>query len=264
MESPSEQETPSPEPATQRPAALEMGNGLAIFSLVFLVFLLAQSVFLVERVINTTPELSARGFSMDILDDGLFQERAQDLIDDGDTVSSISLWSGLSALVLLLAFTYWWKKDRIVSFLGLRFPAFRPLAAWAGLFVLCLTAMELIAWLLPDLDNSFMENVLATAHNKPLLFLGSALMPALFEEFFLRGLLFGSLRHVLDKHMAIAIVSGLFTIMHLQYPWYFLLLFILPLGVLLGYARANTGSLWTSVLLHFLNNAISLALPQLP
>ncbi len=264
MESPSEQETPSPEAAPTRAPALEMGNGLAIFSLVFLVFLLCQSVFLVERVIHSTPELNERGFSMDILEDSVFQERAQDLIDDGDTVSSISLWSGLSALIVLLLFTFWWKKERMVNFLGLRFPALRPLAAWTGLFILCLTAMELIAWLLPEFDNSFMENVLATAHNKPLLFLGSALMPALFEEFFLRGLLFGTLRHVLDKHMAIAIVSGLFTIMHLQYPWYLLLLFILPLGVLLGYARANTGSIWTSVLLHFLNNAISLALPQLP
>ena len=249
---------------SQRAPALEMGNGLAIFSLVFLVFLLGQSIFLVERVIHTTPELNARGFSLGMLDDALFQERAQDLIDDGDAVSRISLWSGLVAFTMLLIFTFWWKKGGMVGFLGLRPPAFRPLAAWTGLFVLCLTAMELIAWLLPDFDNSFMENVLASAHDRPMLFLGSALMPALFEEFFLRGLLFGSLRHVLDKHMAIAIVSGLFTIMHLQYPWYLLLLFILPLGVLLGYARANTGSIWTSVLLHLLNNTISLALPQLP
>ncbi len=264
MESPSEQGTPSPEQPTQRPTTLELGNGLAIFLLVLLVFLGAQSIFLVDHVISTTPELAERGFSMSILDDEIFQQRAQDLSDDGDTVSRVSLWSGLTSLAVLLLFTFWWKRRRMVGFLGLHPPALKPMAAWTGLFVVCLTAMELIAWMLPEIDNSFMENVLATAHDKPMLFLGAALVPALFEEFFLRGLLFGSLRHVLDKHMSIAIVSGLFTVMHLQYPWYMLLLFILPLGVLLGYARANTGSIWTSVLLHFLNNSISLALPQLP
>lgn len=264
MESPSEQGTPSPEPQPQRLPALELGNGLAIFLLVFLVFFLSQWIFLIERVVHLTPELNAREFSMDVLKDDLFVSSAKDLSDDGDTVSTVYLWSGLVALTLLLSFTYWWKRDRLVNFLGLKPPAFKPLAAWTGLFILCITAMELIAWLLPAFDNSFMENVLASAHNKPLLFLGSALMPALFEEFALRGLLYGSLRHVLDKHVSIAIVAGLFTLMHPQYPWYLLLLFILPLGVLLGYARANTGSIWTSVLLHFFNNAISIALPQLP
>ncbi len=264
MESPSEQATPSPESASTRPPALEMGNGLAIFSLVFFVFLFAQSAFLVERTVHSTPELAGRELSSSLLNDPLFQERARDLSDDGDTVSFISLWSGLIGFVLIMGFTWWWKRDRIVGFLGLRFPALKPLAAWFGVFILCLVVIEGIAWMLPEFDNSFMENVLASAHNRPLLFLGSALMPALFEEFLLRGLLFGSLRHVLDKHTAIAIVAGLFTILHLQYPWYLLLLFILPLGVLLGYARANTGSIWTAVLLHCFNNSISLALPQLP
>ncbi|HNK86527.1 MAG TPA: CPBP family intramembrane metalloprotease, partial [Flavobacteriales bacterium] len=78
------------------------------------------------------------------------------------------------------------------------------------------------------------------------------------------GLLYGSLRHVLDKHTAIAIASGVFTIIHVQYPWYLLALYILPLAVLLGYARANTGSIWTAVVLHLINNTVSLALPQLP
>mgnify|MGYP001252848098 FL=1 len=126
MESPSEQGTPSPEHRPQRPAALELGNGLAIFLLVLLVFLGAQSIFLVDRVIRTTPELNGRGFSMAMLEDELFQQRAQDLSDDGDTVSRVSLWSGLSSLAVLLLFTFWWKRKRMVGFLGLHPPALRP------------------------------------------------------------------------------------------------------------------------------------------
>ena len=40
-----------------------------------------------------------------------------------------------------------------------------------------------------------------------------------------------------------------------------LLLNVLPLGVFLGYARANSGSIWTCVFLHLLNNAAGLVLP---
>jgi membrane protease YdiL (CAAX protease family) len=86
-------------------------------------------------------------------------------------------------------------------------------------------------------------------------------MPALFEEFLLRGLLYGSLRHVLDHHKAIAIVAGLFTLLHPQYDWYVLLLIVLPMGVMLGYARANSGSIWVPVFLHMLNNTLSILLP---
>lgn len=262
MENPNGAGMPSPEPA-QRPPLAELLNGVGIFLLVLLVFMGAQSWFLVQRTVSATAEFAGRG-TVDLLNDPAFQERLADLTDDGDTVSWVSLWSGLLGLALLLAFCWWWKRKGIVNFLGLRPPALKPLAAWIGLFVLVITAIELIALLLPEFDNSFMENVLASARNKPLLFLGAALMPALFEEFLLRGLLYGSLRHALDKHTAIAIASGVFTMIHVQYPWYLLALYILPLAVLLGYARANTGSIWTSVLLHFLNNAISLALPQLP
>ena len=42
MESPNEEGTRSPETGPSRSPALEMGNGLAIFSLVFLVFWIAQ------------------------------------------------------------------------------------------------------------------------------------------------------------------------------------------------------------------------------
>jgi membrane protease YdiL (CAAX protease family) len=65
--------------------------------------------------------------------------------------------------------------------------------------------------------------------------------------------MYGSLRYVMDKHVAVALTRGMFTLMHLQYEVAVMLL-ILPIGVVLGYARANTGSIWVPVLLHMLNN----------
>ena len=85
-------------------------------------------------------------------------------------------------------------------------------------------------------------------------------MAPLFEEFLLRGLLFGSVRHIADEHIAVAATAGVFTIMHMQYTAAIMLL-ILPLGVVLGYARAKSGSIWVPVALHMLNNLATVAFP---
>jgi membrane protease YdiL (CAAX protease family) len=104
-----------------------------------------------------------------------------------------------------------------------------------------------------------MAKVLATSTNKFLLLLGVGLMAPLFEEFLLRGLLLGSIRHMTDEHSAIALTAGVFTLMHLQYSWTVMLL-ILPMGIVLGYARVRSGSIWVPVVLHILNNSLSVLL----
>lgn len=261
MESPSDPEKQRPEAGFVRPPGLEMGNGLAIFSLVFLVFAGAQFITMLFHVKSTTPELANSSWS-DLQNNDLFAQRWKDLSENGDAIAWVGLASGLSGLLVLLSLVRWWKGARIVQFLGLKLPAWRPLLAWLGFFILVYAALEAIARLLPSaFESDFIEHVMGSITNKPMFLIGVALMPALFEEFLFRGLLYGSLRHLLDKHSAIAICAGLFTFTHLQYEWYLLLLNVLPLGVFLGYARANSGSIWTAVLLHFLNNSVGLFIP---
>ncbi len=87
-------------------------------------------------------------------------------------------------------------------------------------------------------------------------------MPALFEEFLLRGLLYGSLRHLLDKHVSVAIVAGLFTLIHPQYEWYVQLFYVLR-SASSSATRAPTPapSGWACSL-HMVNNCLSIVLPQ--
>ena len=82
----------------------------------------------------------------------------------------------------------------------------------------------------------------------------------MFEEFLLRGLLFGSLRHIVDEHASVAITAGVFALMHLQYSLPIMML-ILPMGVVLGYARSRSGSIWAPVLMHVVNNCITVLWP---
>lgn len=237
--------------------------GLALFTLCFSVFYTAQIGLFIQRILATTPELAAEGLGNGMLRDDRFLARWTALSTDGDTLATVSLGSGLAGLAMVIGLTWWWKRRRIRTFLALPPAPLRTFAKWTLVFVSVFVVLELIGHLLPEAGNAFMEKVLASSTNMALLLVGVGVMPALFEEFLLRGLLYGSLRHVLDHHVAIALVAGLFTLLHLQYEWYVLLLIVLPMGVALGYARANSGSIWVPVLLHLLNNCASILLPRL-
>jgi membrane protease YdiL (CAAX protease family) len=256
MENPNGPETPSPERSAERPPVLDLANGLAIFMLVFLVFVVAQVVAMLAHVRSVHPDLATASWR-----DVMNSDQWAGLATNGDAMAIVSLASGAAGLALLLLLGWIWKRDRLVALFGLKLPAFKPFLAWSGFFVGVFVVLEVIAQFLPE--SEVMDNILGTITNYPLFFLGSCLMPALFEEFLFRGLLLGSLRQTLDKNMAVAITAGLFTLMHMYYEWYLLLFSLLPLAVFLGYARTNSGSIWTGVFLHFMNNAASVALPLL-
>lgn len=262
MEEPSAQGKPQLDPTLFRPPGLEMARGLLYFTLVFMVFMFMQMAVMIWRVMALSPALAQQGFSLALLDTPAFQERWQEVGMQGDVLALVGLVSGGACLLLLLWLAFRWKNKRTGHFLALGMPTLRSLFLWTGFFLVVFAALEAITFLLPEMDSEFMRQVLSSATNYPLLFLGLGLMPALFEEFLLRGLLYGSLRHLLDKHVSVAIVAGVFTMLHQQYDWYILLLYVLPLGVFLGYARANSGSIWTAVFLHLLNNVASMLLPH--
>lgn len=98
----------------------------------------------------------------------------------------------------------------------------------------------------------FPTNPLALA----LFVLNLAVVPALIEEFSVRGIVMGSLRRYGDR-FAIVISALLFALLHrnmTQFPNAFVL------GLALGYFMIKTNSIWTSIAIHFVNNALALVL----
>jgi len=81
-------------------------------------------------------------------------------------------------------------------------------------------------------------------------------VPAVGEELFFRGALQGLLGRKFNYHVAIAISALFFALVHMQ-P--LSVLPILFMGVLFGYLRHWTGSIWIPIALHLINNAIALA-----
>lgn len=82
-----------------------------------------------------------------------------------------------------------------------------------------------------------------------------AIIPALGEEFFFRGVMQKIFTEWFrNKHAAILITSILFSFMHLQF------LGFIPrilLGAIFGYMLVWTGSIWIPVIAHFINNSIA-------
>lgn len=87
-------------------------------------------------------------------------------------------------------------------------------------------------------------------------FVGAAIIAPLTEEFAIRGVVLGSLRKYGDG-FAILTSALLFGLMHgnfAQIPFAFVV------GVALGFAVVKTGSVWTGVIIHFINNAAAVIL----
>ena len=85
-----------------------------------------------------------------------------------------------------------------------------------------------------------------------------ALIPAVGEEMTFRGVLQQALtRKMKNPHVAIILSAAIFSFIHFQFYGFLPRMF---LGILLGYMFYITGSLWTSMLMHFLNNGTAVVL----
>ena len=82
-----------------------------------------------------------------------------------------------------------------------------------------------------------------------------AVVPAIGEEFVFRGVLLKLFREWTGKkYIAILLSAAIFSAIHLQFLG-FVPRFVL--GIYLGYLFASSGSIWTSVFAHFVNNALT-------
>lgn len=81
----------------------------------------------------------------------------------------------------------------------------------------------------------------------------SAVVPALCEEFAVRGVIFGLLKKYGDT-FALVTSSVLFGLMHGNFNQ---IPFALLVGLILGFVRIKTESLWVCIAIHFTNNFIS-------
>ena len=170
----------------------------------------------------------------------------------------------LSVLGLLVPFAaggYFISKGKNAPAVDFRKPVSTPLmlSATALGFFICL-AGNYVTSVFVDMMDSIGITLSAPEYSPPSDFAGRliyvisiAVVPALVEEFAVRGVILQPLRKYGDK-FAILASSLIFAVMHgnlIQAP------FALIAGIGIGYAVCITNSIWTGILIHFCNNFYS-------
>ena len=87
-----------------------------------------------------------------------------------------------------------------------------------------------------------------------------ALIPAIGEELTFRGVLQQALTRRCNVHVAVFLSAFIFSFIHFQFYGFLPRMF---LGLLLGYLFYYSGSLWTSILMHFVNNGAAVVVAYL-
>jgi hypothetical protein len=82
-----------------------------------------------------------------------------------------------------------------------------------------------------------------------------AVQPAVFEELAFRGSIQSSMQGVLRRREAVVVTALMFAILHLQF---LALPHLIVMGLMLGWLRQASGSLYPGMVLHFVHNLIVL------
>ena len=132
---------------------------------------------------------------------------------------------------------------------------FASLIFYAGIYILNLALGSVISELFPA-SNEFSESITAFVAGTPpaLTVIIMAVMPAIFEELLHRGVILAGFKHLRHTWVIVLCRGVTFGIFHLN------LYRFLPtavLGCALAYISLKTDSLLINMIMHFLNNLIS-------
>ena len=151
-----------------------------------------------------------------------------------------------------------WLLWSLIFFL-LSIPIMSQLLEWNSAIDLSAISPSLHEWAsLKDADNNRMYEVMlgqGTTMDFIINLLLMAAIPALAEELVFRGLLLNIFNGLFKNiHVAIAASALIFTLLHIQVYKVFPMML---LAISFGYLVYWTGSVWTAVIAHFLNNAVT-------
>ncbi|MBL9139361.1 MAG: CPBP family intramembrane metalloprotease [Verrucomicrobiales bacterium] len=153
------------------------------------------------------------------------------------------------------------RGPRIGEYFALNPVPRKPMSEWIGVQIAAALSLSFINESLQRPPPEFISQMYDTAAYRPLLWMAVCFCAPVAEEVFLRGFLYAGLAASrLRAGGAIAVTAVLFTLLHIaQYDWVDLGQ-IAIIGLLLGLARWQTGSLLVPLAMHIALNFTSLTL----
>ena len=106
-------------------------------------------------------------------------------------------------------------------------------------------------------DVPFMDNVLATISQPVIVILGVGILAPICEELLFRGVLYKGIRDASSENLAVWVSSFLFVFIHLLQYSFAICMLLLPLGLLLGFARKYSKSMIIPIVIHVFNNTVT-------
>ncbi len=170
-------------------------------------------------------------------------------------ISTVSSIIGISIIIFFIKL----RKTSLKDYLHLDLPKLKITIIFVVISFLLMFFSEFISNLFPNLfEDDFVVESYKQANNLPMLYLGVVFFGPIFEEVLFRGFLFKGLeRTSLGGHGAVFVTSIIFAIIHVQYGLPIILVMLLPMAILLGYARLKSNSLLLPILLHSINNLVA-------
>lgn len=186
------------------------------------------------------------------------EEALTQFIYQQDLIWPSALASAVVGSILVFLFIKMKRGLSIKNYLNLSNVSLPVWGIWLLAMILLGTALEFIASSSEDFQTPFMEDVVLNSKNLPMLFLTVGVLAPIFEELLFRGFVFKGLeRSILGGHGTVWLTSIAFAAIHMQYSWGVILL-IIPMGLVLGYSRMYSGSLYVPIFLHVLNNCVAI------
>ena len=156
---------------------------------------------------------------------------------------------------LVLLFAKIRKNITIVQYLSLHRVSLKQLIKWCLVTFVFMACSETLSFLLGrPIVPEYMISIYTTVYFVPLLWFAFIIAAPLSEEIFFRGFLFKSLEHSkIGPIGAVIITSVIWSLLHTQYDLYAMVVIFIG-GLLLGFVRLRTNSIYTTIAMHALWN----------
>jgi membrane protease YdiL (CAAX protease family) len=193
-----------------------------------------------------------------LMRDGPIDVAAAIRVVGGGRTISLSVVMGLPAVILALWIAIRPTRTRFVDYLALRGTSWKMFIIGVVAMVALVMGWDLVSRVLGrEVQPGFMGDVLKSAQADGsvwLLLIAFCVAAPISEELLARGFLYrGWSESFLRVPGAILLSSLAWTALHMQYNWFFFGE-IFSIGLLLGYLRYRSNSLWLTIVLHGLNN----------
>jgi len=157
-----------------------------------------------------------------------------------------------------------WRRLEWRTAFGMRAPGWRGAGAaviigavaWIPIQLYVYYVQESVMPIPREVEKGLRELIAGQGVSIPLMILLGAALPAIAEETLFRGAILQSLRPALGRG-AIVLTALFFSLMHFD-PWRLAPTFLL--GIVAGALVFRTGSIWTAMIFHFVNNALAIGL----